>query len=350
MLVSFTDSDYVAHDVGVIIFETMYFIFFWKTVIQQARFILKERKKQTAFAHRLLNELETKFNGRFDDATRKKIAVSHGIYNPMIIDAFCALHNRRSTVTEQENLVHYFACSSLLDNFFDRNELSPEAIEAICFHPETYKPSGFDEAVFQHCHIHLLKCVQESNAYWQVFTAEVKAQQDSLKQFDHNIDDETIEAIMKAKGGNAVLMCRYYLNNDVSIAEENCWYSIGTIIQLTNDLFDIYKDINDGIATLATRCTNAYAMDAYVQQNITAIKKQIQLLPCSDLVKKRFSISMAGIYAFSLISINQLKQLQGNKPQLPEFKSLPRKSLIIDMEKPANIIRWFRYVYRFARL
>lgn len=328
----------------------MYFITFWRTVIGLTIYFIKERKKESGRAFEIIKILEQRFNGFFDDATRKKIAKGHSVYNPLIVDSFCRLHDRVTEVDERERMIYYFTCSSLLDNFFDRSELTDEEIERICFRTSEFNPRNFDERVAIHCHSSLQDFVKDKNTYARVLRDEVTAQRASLQQFQENIPDEVIEDIMKAKGGNAVLLCSFYLNQQAGKAEAKCWYQIGVITQLSNDLYDIYKDMNDGISTLATRCKDAWAMEKYVDEHIAHLKRLINQLPADKQKKQRFAIQMIGLSVLAVIAVDQLKRLQGKSPRLPDFNTLKREQLIIDMEKPANMFRWLKYIYRYGRL
>jgi hypothetical protein len=328
----------------------MYFISFCSIFTRLSFYIFSERKKESKHARQVLAELEEQFNGSFDPPTRKKIINWHSVYNPLIIDAFCGLHGRISSRQERKNRVYFFVCSSLLDNFFDRKELSNEQVDEICFRTAGYHAKTFDEKVFIHCNNYLLDQTAGKAGYLDVLKAEVKAQEASLQQFQKEISAADIEAIMKAKGGNAVLLCRYYLDLPASETEDRCWYQLGVLIQLSNDLYDIHKDMHDGIETLGTRCTNAFEMEQYGEEQIGSLKQLISKLPCSKAGKLRFSIAMAGLYALTAVYINRLKQLQGNAGRLPDFRSLERKQLVVDMEKPGNIFRWLKYVYRYGRM
>lgn len=323
-------------------------LFFWSTVIRRAIYIYKERKKESAHASQYLSLVEQRLKGSFDQATRRKVVVSHSIYNPMVVDAFCALHGRASTGAERVKLINYFIVSSLADNFFDEKELTYPEIEAITKTPGQYAARNFDEAAFIQSHTYLINEVKNKPAYLALFDSEIRAQQHSLKQFDKSVSTDELQSIMTEKGGTAVLMCRHYLDVPASETEDHIWFQLGVMIQLTNDLFDIYKDIREGIETLAVRCRSAFEMEAYVEQKIADLLRTIDQLSCSRRAKQQLTISLACVCAFSLVAVDQLKRLQGNKAELPHFPGLPRKQLIIDMEKPANIFRWFRFVYKIA--
>ena len=327
----------------------VYFFRFSATLLQLASYIIRSRKQETARAYTLLDTVEAQWKGRFQPATRRKIAVSYGIYNAMICDAFTRLHGRFTTTDEKERLIHYFICSSLFDDFTDYGIVTEQQLLAMSFQPQSYTPETFDERVFLQSHLLLLNFVHDKPAYEKITRALYKAQLVSKQQYKSQLPDETIQEITFTKGGYSVLLCRHYLAINSGNIEEECWYRIGTIIQLTNDLFDIYKDLQDQIDTLPNRMTNAYTFEQFFLRQVNEMNLLIEQLPHSKQRKQSFRLSMAGIYAFGLIAIDQLKTIQGNNLQLPDFKTLPRKALIVDMEQIKNIRKWLRFTYQQAK-
>lgn len=326
-----------------------YFFEFWYMTFRLAVFILLSRKKETKRAAALVGHLEETLNGKFNAATREKIVKSYSIYNPMICDAFTRLQGRFTRETEKTRLIYYFICSSLFDDFTDHSLLTGQQLSDISFSPQSYRAGTFDEQAFLHAHLYLLDNVKDQEGYDKVSHELFRAQADSKQQYESTLTDEEIRSVTFRKGGNSVLLCHYYLEEDLPEAA-GCWYKIGTLIQLTNDLYDIHKDISDRIDTLPNRMKDAYAFEQFFTAQIAEMKQLIHRLPCREKQKKMFSLSMAGIYAFGLIAIEQLKKIQGGKVALPPLGSLPRKALIIDMENPSNMIKWLRFTYRYAKL
>jgi len=296
-----------------------------------------------------LRKIELQFNGRLDDFTFHKIVNSYAIYNPMMCDAFSLLHGRLTNRQEKERMLHYFICSSLFDNFCDRDALTVKQLNDISFNTELYHAERFDEKLFLHSHVLLRDYVRDKQYYNEVTHKLFDVQQRSAKQFDEGITDEELEAITFMKGGYSVLLCHFYMDEEATAEEQQCWYRIGSIIQLTNDLYDIYKDIQDGSQTLANRMRNAYAFNEFFLGIVGNMKKEIEALPCPASVKRSFAVSMMGICAFGLIALQQLQQVQGTAFELPDFQTLPRKSLIIDMEKLSNLWKWMRLVYHHSK-
>jgi len=268
----------------------------------------------------------------------------------MICDVFTQLHGRRTDDREKSRFIHYFICSSLFDDFTDYQLISERQLYDISFHPDNYMPRTFDEKVFLYAHRLLRNFVQDKENYDRISHELFQAQLDSKKQYNSQLDDQAIRSITFSKGGNSVLLCRYYLDIAPGDVEEKCWFQIGKLIQVTNDLFDIYKDLQDHITTLPNHISDVYTFEQFFVGQIKEMKALIAQLPYSLKTKRRFSLSMAGIYAFGLIAVAQLKKIQGNASRLPDLKTLPRKQLIVDMEKPGNLIRWFKFVYRYAKI
>ncbi len=308
------------------------------------------RKKAKAACVGYLRQIENKLNGQIDTATFKKIVKSHSTYLFIVNNPFTQLHGRNTTPMEQERSINYFICSSYFDNFWDDQSHTYEQIEQITFNPNNYSATTFPEKAFLQSHLFLLNSVQNHQPYLAVLRKEFEAQAASMQQFDQNISNDQIQHITFEKGGNAVLMCRYYLDVQPTKQEEDTWYILGTLIQLSNDLFDIHKDLQQGIQTLATRCTEIYAMETFYQKQVDKLKANIHSLPYSRAKKFRFSIAMAATYCLGFTAIQHLQNIQGFNKTLPPLSNLSHKQLMIDLEKPKQIWVWARQVYKHAKL
>ncbi|WP_298709286.1 hypothetical protein [Chitinophaga sp.] len=312
--------------------------------------IMSERKKEAPRAEALLQKLEAQFGGRMPEEARRKVITSYSIYQPMIIDAFTALRGRTATPAERDRLIQYFICSGAFDDFIDREELTPEALETISFQPENFQPRRIEEKMFLHCHLALRNYVRDRPAYDEAARGLYRAQTDSARQTKPApMSEEELLRITMEKGGYAVLLCRFYLDHDASGAEAECWYRIGGIIQLTNDLFDIWKDLQAGVQTLPNRMRDAHAFHAFYTRKVEEMMAIIAGLPVPEARKSTFLLNMMAICAFSDMAICQLRNIQQQSPQLPDLNTLPRKALIVDMEKPANIWHCMRFTWHKCR-
>jgi hypothetical protein len=91
---------------------------------------------------------------------------------------------------------------------------------------------------------------------------------------------------------------------------------------------------------------DARAFRLFFEKQVRGMQEAVAQMSGPAYNISQFRLAMAGIYAFGFIALDQLAELQGNEATLPAFSSLPRKALIIDMERPGNLIKWLRYAYK----
>ena len=327
----------------------MFFFKFIYVIIYRAFYIILNRKKEEKWGTDLLYQLEQQFDGKFDERTFKKIIFYYGLKVPAICDGFLDLHNKKTNRQECERLLHYFICSSVFDNFFDREELTDDEIYNITFNSNAYTASNFNERISLNSHLFILNFVKNKEHYLQVLKKEYDVQVASRKQFSINITDAELENITLEKGGNAVLLTSFYLDTPATIHEQNCWYKLGNIIQFVNDLFDIYRDLQSGLQTIPNRIKNIKEFKKYYLNLIESLQKEIAAIDVAEKQKLHFKISMMGVCALGIIAIEQLEKIQGNQQQMPDFKTLNRKDLIVDMELKSNLWKWLKVVYSLSK-
>jgi len=307
-------------------------------------------KQSEKWATEYLHTVELKFNGNFDQKTLEKVVKRYSIQQHFINDSFSSLYGRTNNANEKERNLLYFIMVSVYDDFFDDKTLTLEQIDAIFYHPDEFSAETFFEKVFIYTHTRLLNDVEDSAQYFKDFEGLHIAQKDSLEQFNPNVSDEALLSITTRKGGYCLLMCRHYLDTPYLVEADTTWYALGGVIQLTNDLYDIYKDMQEGIITLAIRAKQYVAIYALYHKHAEALNESIKKLPVTNSRKSDLSIILNVIAAFGYVALDNLARLQGNNASLPAFKTLARKELIIDMEKNTNRFKLLKFTYQNASL
>jgi hypothetical protein len=94
---------------------------------------------------------------------------------------------------------------------------------------------------------------------------------------------------------------------------------------------------------------DAHSFHRFFTGKVEHLKREIGLLPFPRKTKQRLTLSMMGICSLGLMAIKQLRQIQSNNKTLPDLRQLPRKKLIIDMEKPGNLWYCMRQVYLLSK-
>ena len=326
----------------------MYFIIYSYNILRllaRMLFGLALSERKTA---ELLKNIESKFNGNFSPTTFKKIKKFQGIQQYIINDSFAKFENRTTNTKERENNKLYFVLASLYDDLMDENIVSQAVLNEMFLNPAQATPSSFSETVLIDTHLKLLSLVHHKEAYQKVLNSIHQAQIDSLEQLKSDISLDRILSITERKGGYSLLMCRHYIEISNNENIDNCWYHLGGMIQMTNDLYDIHKDTVAGIHTFANT-QNEYdkIRDQYVSQ-VHKYKISVEKLDYDDSKKLRFKIKLSLIPALGYVALENLKQLQGKADNLKPLKEYARKDLIVDMEKIKNIIKLIKFSYQIA--
>jgi len=328
----------------------MYLLSFIKSIGSLTLKTFAGLKQSEKWAKAYLQTVEEKFNGKFDGKTLDKIVKRYSIQQHFINDSFSSLYGRHNNADEKQRNLLYFIMVSVYDDFFDDKTLTNEQIDSIFYHPDEYIAKTFFEKVFIYTHTRLLNEVADRVQYFKDFEGLHIAQKDSLEQFNPKVNDETLLSITTRKGGFCLLMCRHYLDTPYLPEADASWYALGGVIQLTNDLYDIYKDLQEGIITLAIRAKQHEAIYVLYHKYAQALNETIRKLPVPQASKMDLSIILNVIAAFGYVALDNLKRLQADNTCLPAFETLARKELIIDMEKNANRFKLLKFTYQNANL
>jgi len=328
----------------------MYIFRFFSVLCQLGLRVIFLRKSTERKMYRLLQALEKEFDGAFHQDTFKKIVKYNSLHFLLNFYIFCKLQGRAISKEERNKLRHYAILHVLFDNFFDEKTLSIDQIKSMTFSPETYTPATFEEKVFLKSGLFLLAEVKDREEYLQVCKKILDTQIDSLEQFNPYIACQRLHDITFQKGGYAISLCRFFMDSPISNAEKNCWFLLGELVQLSTDIFDIYQDLQDGIQTIPLYLQDAYAMEKLYEQKTEEMKAMMMRLPFPLSRQKDFRILMMSIVSFGFVGTAHLKDLQAGKQSLPDLKALPRKALIVDMEKYINMKRWVTISFRLGNM
>lgn len=311
-------------------------------LILKAAFTLKKSAQETIT---IMKALEHQHQGKFDPSAIKKAARFQGVQQVFINDAFVQLINRNTNTFERTSNKLYFILTGLYDDIIDQQILDEKSLNQLFEDPSTAKTDLFETKVLVDVHLSLLKRVQNIADYTSTLANIHQAQKDSLQQINSTINKDALLDITLRKGGYSLLMCRQYIDLPSSKELDICWYHLGGIIQITNDLFDIYKDLQEGIKTIPNSVKNVNEIQNVYEQLVNNFIISLQHLPFEKRKIDVLKIKLSPIPAFGYLAIHNLIKLQDQQEELPNLTTVPRKSLIIDMEKTANRIKLIQEAY-----
>lgn len=323
--------------------------------LRTIRRLKKELKQQQDYIKTFLNpyleELQTKHRGTFGEEQLKKIRQYYGLFIPTILcSGYKHLYSEKYTEAERKRATLFGILTPVGDDLFDIDKLDLTAINEITYHPDNYEAETFSARVAKEIQSFMLKDVPAKKEYLEAAKNVFEIQLETIKQTDPSIDDTELERITYAKGGYSVIIYHQIMEKPAS---EDMWkvlYHVGSLMQFGNDLFDMFKDLRDGIVTLPDRCTDYTSLKELFLSRVKECNRLIFSLPYSQQKKEEFAIAMHLIISRSVVVIDKMMHLEEQLGKPLHYNKLSRQQLICDMEKPKNIIKWLYYSYKLPQL
>jgi len=169
------------------------------------------------------------------------------------------------------------------------------------------------------------------------------AQQKSIEQEDSSISEERIWEITQQKGGESVLFYRYGFKHSLKDGEENALFQLGSLMQLENDIFDVYKDYQSKIYTIPNTIVKVEELKKlYTEQKDLFVDLCYKM----DYPQKNIRLFLDRIMPVvnrAYVCFNQYQRLEKKNKSIFDVAVFSRKELICDMEKPKNLLRTIYY-------
>lgn len=250
---------------------------------------------------------------------------------------FGLLRGKAPTQQEDKDGLLFGAVSPVIDDLMDSADRTFEELEA-----DPRQDTA--EQVLYHYLMERLRPLRKINPYFDKYARLTHlAQNESLKQMrQEQIGIEELERISYEKGAYTMLLFRMVLRNPPIAGEEEAIYTLGAMLQLMDDLFDVWNDLQDGSQTLFTNTGDVLALEARYIECENRFREQVMGLDLPFAQKRQAYVSIMGVVNRTHVAIHQFKALMGDAERL-DFSGLKRKDLIIDMQKFSNLwmhINW----------
>jgi hypothetical protein len=190
--------------------------------------------------------------------------------------------------------------------------------------------------------LHLLNNVEQSLAApdfarFQGYMERVFRVETENRQITNaSLPTEELLRITREKGGCSVLMFRTMQSNSFSEREEAVWYGFGGLIQLSDDIFDIWFDLQDGVTTLATNLrsqSDLKKLETIFEAEVNATFQTLMTTPQPQTNQLRAWYGMHYMVALTRLCLSHYETLIQQHGQLPVTQ---RQTLVIDMERWSN--------------
>lgn len=309
------------------------------------RNLLKQKKFLNQAITPILSKAMQQNDGSLDETDIRKITHYYGLAVPAVLgEAFCVLRGSPMSISERWASTSQGAMTGLFDDFFDKQYLSDEAVEKLMQDEATSKPRQSNESLFNIFYRKALDTVADKKAMQSALGKVYEAQVNSKKQQETNCSLSFIHETTFFKGGASVLFYRTAFQPVPSDNETELLYKLGGIMQLANDIFDVYKDRENGTRTLVTEAEHIDDITNLLTSQLAECFKQSVTTGFLPKNSRQFlSILSLGIFSRAMVCLEQLKGLEASSDNRFQVHQYSRKQLICDMDTLHNMLRSAAY-------
>ncbi len=286
-------------------------------------------------------------DGSLEEDDFVKITDYYGLAVPAILgEGFCALRGIPMAAQERLASTCQGAMTGIADDFFDKNRMSAEMLKGFIDSPTLVNNGTAGEYLLSQFYKSALESVNDPSLMKEHIYKVFDAQRSSKQQALPGMSYEEIKDITFRKGRESLLFYRTAFSHPYENGEKEMLSLIGELAQLGNDLFDVYKDQQQGIHTLVTETPNVEDLRLLFSSQWNAIKEAAYKTkyPTKN-VNQFIDILSISIFSRCFVCLKQLEAVQEKyggafNPTVPS-----RKELICDMDTPLNKLRslWFHF-------
>lgn len=254
--------------------------------------------------------------------------------NTLTSQWFATLH--RHNISEQEKMTGYYIAiaTPIADYLVDHEKLKIKTIlEMISGHSQ-HRWTALSRTLNQKA--------QENHpdlkTYEHLVHKTLEAQEKSLDQKNHDLPISALKKITWEKGGYALLLYRSAINVPISPQEEVAIFQLGGLMQLHNDIFDLYRDLHEGINTVPSRVPNVHALEEMYKREYYKTLELCTNIETNKYAKHRFFLLLSLAIQTGFICIDQYRALEVEHGSFNK-KSLTREQLVCDMDDIKRITK-----------
>ncbi len=176
----------------------------------------------------------------------------------------------------------------------------------------------------------------------------LNAQYESLQQVQSNLSKEDTLALSRNKNGKTSLLVSSLIGGSWDENEKKIIYQSGVLGQLMNDIFDTYKDHQEGIHTILSKICSVKELEEIYLNELDELFHSLKKTALSKKQQYYLVWRLAPIFAFGLVGIQRLYELENKYGSVDKFSSLKREELMFDMAKWDNRFLYLRKMEEIA--
>lgn len=290
----------------------------------------------------------------------EKRRLKHYLYGTTYLSAlFCALRGRARDAQEEDRFANLSALACFFDDLVDAFGKSDDSGILWRDNPEEYGQLADKRGLALHLLYNVYAQLPPNKLtgfkafMHRVFNVETSGRQTGRPAKTWQVGE--LEQMTAEKGGCSVLMFRQLLDHPLGEAEATALYRFGALIQLCDDIFDVWFDKQSETGTLATQWLEQGQIGVlkdFFEIQVTSTRLAFRAMYDTGHGKPyaRQHVETALAVLHYLIAITRV--CLDHYERLSEQGPLPwaqRHQMVVDMERWGNRVRTVRYVVRGER-
>ncbi len=273
-------------------------------------------------------------------------------YYQLALNVLCEnlyqLTGKKLQEDEHKRIILLSVFMPLVDDLYDDQLLDHVQIMSLVTEPETYIPVNTSDHVVKALYLELLRLTPRRQLFIEYLQAGCNWEKESLKQLSENITEEALYQITYNKSYYSLLLFYAILDHYPSQEIQRMFYPVAGLMQLTNDAFDVWKDVHNGLYTLPNLYRNFEQLQQLFLAEIASINQQLSELPYPVKSRQNYAITIHALHAMGWMSLEQLKRATAGISTIASLKALSRQELVCDMDSLKQYIKWGKLTRRFT--
>lgn len=311
----------------------------------------KQLSFMKAYLKPMVDKHCTALNYPLSKKEKKKVDFYYPLFNHIVnCENYLAIKSRKLTNDETKRMAIISAMATLHDDLIDEENWDKETYLKVLDRtlPEALQTPKVKLIFALEDELH--KIWTPTEKYKAALKVATEWQVISSKQLNPNISLEEILYISENKCGNSSLLWASVMSEDW-LPEDNAFiFQSGFVGQILNDLFDAFKDREDGVYTLVRKTESiAQAKEIFLRE---CAKLHQLILQCNvDDDSKKFTIRrMACVHAFAMVALDHLQNTENKYGKPMNWDKPIRKELVTDMAFWSNKFSLINHICKLAEL